>query len=497
MVAFGRMPDTTRSRLGLCYVLLILDNVTELFVALWSTWDVRNTYILMVDEKSCLACKSLCRLFDECFENVTCVDGHNGSWGGFSLVSATLSGIKFALEGSLNWQHLFLISGNHVALQDQDRIHSCLTIGKSYLRSDWLPRVPRPSESEFAALPYHQQRLWGRWEESRGVGMMRTGIRGGLPGIHFYSGSQWMALSRAACEALSGRQASMLARFFRHVFVADETFFHTTVRVIESRNNIHWMSTTYHGWHGGRATELTEDEYRKAAHSGWWFGRKVPKSLTRSYLDTIRRQCRTFGLDVFADLVNARSVNGSMVEFKEDVLSVTTAADSAGSNGVVHSKYDKLLRTLHQVAGTAALVGNWSGDLLDIRIEPPTMAPGKSPVVGVVRATDTDAAWLTIQLRAALFSESLATLFAASDRLSPVIDDTFEETPLEPQFREFLRREFRTAYVFDMATIDSSEAVTRLTAFVELLAEAWRCVEVRRGGRISEYSATLDLERLA
>ena len=37
---------------GICYVVLVFDYECELLIGLWSVWDVRNRYILMVDAKS-------------------------------------------------------------------------------------------------------------------------------------------------------------------------------------------------------------------------------------------------------------------------------------------------------------------------------------------------------------------------------------------------------------------------------------------------------------
>jgi hypothetical protein len=478
MLTFFPMTASAQTGRGLCYVVLIFNDVTQLFFCLWSIWDVRNTYILIVDEKSCSACKSLCEMLSERFENVICIRGHNGSWGGHSLVSAAVSGIQAALRCSLNWQHLFLISGNHVALQDQDRIHSCLTVGKSYLRSDWIPKIPRPSEEEFSTLNYNHQRLWGRWQEIPGVRMIRTGISTQLPDVHFFKGSQWIALSRATCEALSGPQVVALSNFFTHTFVADETFFHTIVRAIEIPENIIRICTTYHRWHQGRATYMTEGEYQTAAQSGWWFGRKLPKSITRSYADIIRRHCRTLNLDSFVNLVNAPSLHGSTIGFKDDVLSVTTPGHSENYGALLHSKYKKLICALRKVAGSDAVVGQYTGAVLDVFIEPPAIAPGRSPLVGLVRSTDGNVAWLTIQLRAELFSGSVASLLLSSKNLRRVIDDTFEEMYFEPQFREFFRRKFRTAYLFDVDQIERPETHSRMTAFFKLLGEAWACLRL-------------------
>lgn len=462
---------------GLCYVVLIFNDVTPLFVGLWSTWDVRNTYILVVDEKSSSACKSLCEMLSDCFENVTCLRGHNGSWGGYSLVLATLSGIQTALRCSSNWHHLFVISGNHVALQDQDRIHSCLTLGRSYLISEYIPRVSRPSDAEFLTMNGNHQRLWGRWEEVPGIRMIMTGIRSQLPDVHFFKGSQWIALSRTTCEALSEARAVELSNFFAHTFVADEAYFHTTVRAIEPRENIDWIGTTYHGWHGGRATCILESEYEAAAHNGWWFGRKLPKTIPRGYIDVIRRHCRASDLDSFADLVNASSSRGSTIAFNDGSLTVTTRGERDNYGALLRSNHEKLIRALRKFAGSDAVVGQYGGDVLDVRIEPPAIAAGLSPVIGVVRSRDGKTAWLTIQLRAELFSDRLASLLLSSDQLRSVIDRVFEETYLEPQFREFFQRKFRTAFILAIDRIQSVESDSRLAIFFKLLAEAWACID--------------------
>jgi len=118
---------------------------------------------------------------------------------------------------------------------------------------------------------------------------------------------------------------------------------------------------------------------------------------------------------------------------------------------------------------------------LEARIEPPLMTPGRSPVVGVVRSGDGKVAWLTIQLRAELFSDSVASQLSGSDPLRPVLDDTFPETHLQPQFREFFQRKFRTAYIFNIDRIESTESNSRLARFFELLTEAWACLSARGG----------------
>jgi hypothetical protein len=470
--------DRSSYGLGLCYVIIIFDQLAELIYCLWSIWEPRNTYILMVDIKSCSACRSLCEMLGRRFENIHCIPGHNGSWGGASLISAALSGIRAGLANGRAWQHLFLISGNHVALQDQQRIGAGLAIGKSYLRATWIPNIGRPSPAEFPACADIQRRLWGWWEEIPGVKSVLTGIRPELPEVRFFKGSQWIALSRPACEALSGPDAAPLTSFFAHSFVPDETFFHTAVRCLELPENIVSLDTTYHGWEGGHATLLTEDDYKTAALIGRWFARKAPRSITPSFAEAIRSYSGAMPLDEFVRLIEPSELENRMIHFTDDGVKVAKAeGDDNNETELLQSRYERLARALTKAAGPDAAVGEYGGDIFDIRIEPSGIPPLCSPVVGVVRSTDGKTAWATIQLRAALFTETVASLLLAGDgggsEIDTMMDNKFEETHMEPHFREFFRPEFRTAYVFEVEQIDSVESQIRLASFFKLLAEGW------------------------
>ena len=98
---------------------------------------------------------------------MTCIDGHNGSWGGYSLISASLAGIAAALKLHHDWGHLLLISGNHVALRGQREIAAGLQSGKSYLRAERISPIERPTDAAFLACAGIHRRLWGYFEEIR------------------------------------------------------------------------------------------------------------------------------------------------------------------------------------------------------------------------------------------------------------------------------------------------------------------------------------------
>ncbi len=462
-----------RNSPGICYVILTFNDVTQLCYCLWSVWNPANTYVLLVDVKSGPACRFLCEELSATFENIIYMYGHNGSWGGYSLVAASLSGIRTALSCSPDWQHLCLISGNHVARQDQAEISSGLEVGKSYLRSERVETGPRPSDATFLNHTGIQRRLWGWFEEIPGVKSVTTGIRSELPDVDFFKGSQWVTLSRAACEVLTGPTARELTNFFAHSFVPDETFFHTTVRALEKPENIVSADTTYHRWSGGRAADLSEGDYaRAAAESGKWFARKLPSEIGRSYSKMIQSSCHALDLENFVALFAGRSSDRATIRLSETGIAVT-GAQLLDHSALLHSNFEKLIFVLQELAGSHAIIREIGGQVLNLRIEPPATAPGSSPVAGVVRSADGKTAWLTIQLRAELFSASIAARLRSSNDLRGVVDDTFEETHLEPEFREFFQRSFRTGYVFDLNQIERPKAHSRLTTYFKLLTEAW------------------------
>lgn len=462
--------DPWRGGVGLCYLILILDNVIDLVHCLWSIWDDQNTYILLVDVKSGSACKSLCAMLAARFENIRCITEHNGSWGGYSLVSATLAGMRAALGCGRDWRHLFLISGNHVALTDQNAIKDSLEAGKSYLRSEGIPRLERPSDEQFLASPGIQRRLWGWFEEIPGIKPVMTGIRAELPDIPFFKGSQWMALPRTTCEALLHPRTSALCEFFAHTFVPDETFFHTMVRWIEPRENMLSLHTTLDRWNGGQAVYLNESSYEAAAQSGRWFARKLPKTISASFVEAIQRRCNCIHLDTFVEQANlGAACGGTIVRVGDEWILPETGSDEGA---LLQSKHEQVISRLREIAGPGATFVRLGSRHLETWIEPAALR--QCPAIGVVRGTDGRTVWLTIQVQAALYSEAVRSKLMSSNYLGEVIGEGFEETHLEPHFREFFRRELRTAYLFDADRLDSAEAGSRLVEFFHLLTEAWR-----------------------
>jgi hypothetical protein len=459
----------------ICYVVLINDNIIELLCCLWSLWNCEDTYVLMIDQKSSHLCRYVCTSLGEKFQNVFCLAGHNGTWGGYSLVDATLQGIFAGLNSSANWHHLCLLSGNHVALQSQRTIHDLLDENKSYLRSQRISMIPRPSDEDFLRYEGIQRRLWGYFEEVTGVKSVLTGIRSQLPNAEFYKGSQWIALSRGVCERLALPNRSELATFFQNSFVSDESFFHTIVRAFEPECDIVSLDTTFHKWKNASAAEMSLADYENAILQPHWFSRKLPRQIGRRYLHAIQRQCKTEDFDEFV------SQSGlSVVEREEDVFAIAAPdMEEVAKNSkepVSNTAWEKVVDTLRLRFGSRVLFSQTSRQPRTCVLSPAEGGNYQGAVVGIVRSSDSNVVWLTIQLITTMFSSEAACRLLSNTALSEMIDRRFDETHLEGGCREFFKRERRTEYVLRMNEISESELRLALGRYSQLLESVWDCL---------------------
>ncbi len=213
--------------------------------------------------------------------NVHAVDSVLCSWGGWSLVEATLRMIGQALALPTPWRHFCLLSEHHIPLHAPATIAAILPEGASL--SD---AVPLP-----AMDPDHRRDLFHRflrrWRELPGVCMFSTGARV-LPPARmegFRLGSQWVVLARAACERLwSMRDDDGLWAPFRDSLVPDETALMSVLRgtPLGVGLDIRRTCATFVAWQhlGGDADSgFTNDTVRAARARGHLFIRKRPAHL--------------------------------------------------------------------------------------------------------------------------------------------------------------------------------------------------------------------------
>jgi len=158
-------------------------------------------------------------------------------WGEFSLVRATLLLLRDALASRRTPDYCVLMSGTDFPLRSGRYVQKFLAANESDVNNGLefinVVKVPAPGKplSRINTLRFPRSQpvrhLAGRaWAK---LGLPERDYRNYLGDLEPYSGSQWWALSREACEYILEfiERNPRFVKFFENIFAADESFFHT------------------------------------------------------------------------------------------------------------------------------------------------------------------------------------------------------------------------------------------------------------------------------
>jgi hypothetical protein len=180
--------------------------------------------------------------------NVRFCKRHRCEWGTWSLVEASQTASEMLLAQFPSVRHVYLVSGSCLPLRPVEDLRSYLAARPmtDFIESvtisdvDWT--VGGLNEERFELrFPFSWKRqrfLFDRYVELQ----RRLGFRRELPeGVTPHLGSQWWCLSRQTLSAiLEDPRRRELDRYFRYVWIPDESYYQTLVRNygrrIESRS---------------------------------------------------------------------------------------------------------------------------------------------------------------------------------------------------------------------------------------------------------------------
>ncbi|GHG82638.1 DUF5927 domain-containing protein [Pseudodonghicola xiamenensis] len=173
---------------------------------------------------------------------------HRCEWGSWGIVAATLSAAELMLAQFPEVRHVYLASGACLPLRPVQELIDYLELRSStdFIESATTADVPWTvgglDEERFTLrFPFswkRQRYLFDRYVElQRRLGMKRRIPEGLVP----HMGSQWWCLTRQTLSAiLEDPKRGTYERYFRRVWIPDESFFQTLVRRystnIESRS---------------------------------------------------------------------------------------------------------------------------------------------------------------------------------------------------------------------------------------------------------------------
>lgn len=169
-------------------------------------------------------------------------------WGTWSLVEASRDAALELLEKNPAINHVMLISGSCLPIKPIADLKSYLAahLGTDFIESVTIEDVPWAagglSEERFLfSFPFawkRRRRLFDFWVEIQ----RRLGLKRRIPhGVVPHLGSQWWCLSRETFDQIaSDPRRDELERYFRRVWIPDESYFQSIVRLygrkVESRS---------------------------------------------------------------------------------------------------------------------------------------------------------------------------------------------------------------------------------------------------------------------
>ena len=174
-------------------------------------------------------------------------------WGEWSLVAATLGGIRTALAAFPEATHLYLLSGDCMAIKTAEWAHAFLDARPAdhiecvdFRTGGWIKTGLRDERLIYRHLfnERSQKRLFYAALDLQ----KRFGLSRRMPeGLRIMIGSQWWCLRRGTAEAILAFLARRpdVARFFRTTWIPDETFFQTLAAHLVPEQEITGRTPTF------------------------------------------------------------------------------------------------------------------------------------------------------------------------------------------------------------------------------------------------------------
>lgn len=207
---------------------------------------------------------------------------HDCEWGMFSLVEATQDAATALLRAFPDISHVMLVSGSCLPLRPVADLTAYLALDP---RRDFIESVTAAdvgwtvgglNEERFTLRFPFSWRRNRRWFDRYVRLQRRAGFRRTIPqGLVPHLGSQWWCLSRRTLEAiLADPRRPEFDRYFRRVWIPDESYFQTLARrhsvTIESR------SLTLSKFDSqGKPYIFYDDHRRTLEESGCFVARKI------------------------------------------------------------------------------------------------------------------------------------------------------------------------------------------------------------------------------
>lgn len=211
-------------------------------------------------------------------------------WGTWDLVRASRDGAETLLSENPDLTHIYLISGSCIPIKPIDELVEYLSKNKEtdFIESVTIGEVPWTkgglSEERFTlSFPFpwrRKRRLFDAWVEVQRLLRRRRKLPQGLEP---HMGSQWWCLtSNTIRRILSDPRRQELDRYFRRVWIPDESYFQSLVRLYGTKVESRSLTLSKFDFQG-KPHVFYDDHLALLRQSSAFFARKTWPGANRLY----------------------------------------------------------------------------------------------------------------------------------------------------------------------------------------------------------------------
>ncbi|MDU1889695.1 MAG: beta-1,6-N-acetylglucosaminyltransferase [Dysgonomonas sp.] len=228
----------------ICYLILAHNNFHHLDRLIEALDDENSVFCIHLDKK-------VQGSYSSSRSNVKIIGQHvDIRWGGFSMVKATISLLKYGVKRYSDSDYFILISGVDYPIRNKGVLYNLLSKGKEYIDIAPLPVPYKPVERyEYYYFDYDRRNLkYYNPKFILEVILKKFKIKRKAP-FKIYVGSQWFALTNKCTEHILDtiKNDRRYIDFFKHTLVPDEAFFQTIIGN-SSFSNYTVSNLTYTDW---------------------------------------------------------------------------------------------------------------------------------------------------------------------------------------------------------------------------------------------------------
>jgi hypothetical protein len=267
---------------NLAYVITAHKNPQQMLRLLGAIHRPGNTYVLHVDSRAPQEMHDAARRFAQGHSNCSVLRGESIIWGSWRLAHAQVRGMAEALRVAGDWSYCINLTAADYPLKTHEQIVAALEAGPREANYVEVLEFAKANENARKRLEHY----WIPWK-----GRMQKLFRRRAPRFTVYWGSNYFALTRAACEHLATSDLSrQMQRYFRFALCADEMIFqnalmHGPATLRDSIVNKTFRKLTWNG--GSHPKTYTVADLDALLASDAWFARKFDPAVDARVLDAL------------------------------------------------------------------------------------------------------------------------------------------------------------------------------------------------------------------